>query len=243
MLNKQKVQNKLFVILRNVEDYLTQKSYTISRLQQQNCNWAITGKPQPNLESVCTIVIEDGFVAADLRPTTLVSALRDKKKDHLATLTKSMGLIKELINKSLYLLFYNKTMAKIQIILRDKFHHISSMSVSHIFIDACNVKLLEYKDIIDYISQYQIAFDKLISLISKDSQISKKSIKMTLERRLLQHLGKNYSVLVSAIKTMWIEKITNLSNTIFRIIRYTEINKGNKEDMAENTKVLAARVP
>lgn len=40
--------------------------------------------------------MEDGFAPADLRPSTLVSALRDEKKDHLAGLTKRAGLIKEL---------------------------------------------------------------------------------------------------------------------------------------------------
>lgn len=57
-------------------------------------------------------LIEDGFAVADLRPANLVALLRDKKKDHFATLTKNADLIKELIDKSLYLLLYNKTVAE-----------------------------------------------------------------------------------------------------------------------------------
>lgn len=79
MLDKQEVQDKPLVILRNAEDYPTWKSYTISRLQQQNCNWAITGRPQLNLESAYVTLIKDGFATTDLRPATLVSALKDKK--------------------------------------------------------------------------------------------------------------------------------------------------------------------
>lgn len=117
------------------------------------------------------------------------------------------------------------------------------MSIGRIFVDACNVKLSECKDVIDYTSRYQIAFDKLISLRSEDSWMSKKSIEMTLQGSLLRHLGKDYSALVSAIETSWTEENTDLAETILRIIRHAEINKGNMEDSAENTKVLATRVP
>ena len=43
------------------------------------------------------------------------------------------------------------------------------MSVSRVFVDACEIKLSDYKDIIDYTSCYQIAFNKLLSLINEES--------------------------------------------------------------------------
>ena len=52
-------------------------------------------------------------------------------------------------------------------------------------------------------------------------------------------LGKDYSALVLAIETKWREETTNLSDTILRVIRHAEINKGNAQDVVENTKVLA----
>ena len=52
MSDKREAQDKPLIIVRNAEDYTTWKPYTISRLQQQNCNWVIVGRPQPNLESV-----------------------------------------------------------------------------------------------------------------------------------------------------------------------------------------------
>lgn len=58
-------------------------------------------------------LIEDGFALADLRPSTLVAALRDEKKDHFVGLTKSAGLIKELVDKSLHLLLSNKSASEI----------------------------------------------------------------------------------------------------------------------------------
>ena len=121
MSDRREVQEKPLIILRNAEDYPTWKTYTISRLQQHNCQWAIVGRPQPNLESVRTTLIEDGFAAEDLRPFMLTLALREEKKDFLAALSKSAGLIKELVDKSLYPLLSEKSTAKMWTILENRF--------------------------------------------------------------------------------------------------------------------------
>ncbi len=199
--------------------------------------------PQPNLNSVRATLIEDGFAEADLRPSTLVSALKDKKKDHIIALAKSAEIIKELVYKSLHSLLNNKTVVEMWTILRDRFQHISPMSITRIFIDAYNAKLSNCKDVIDYTSRYQIAFDKILSLINEDSWMSKRSIEMILQGSLLQHLGKDYSTAVSAIETGWTEETTNLSDIILRIIRHAEIKKRNEENSTENVKVLATEAP
>ena len=103
MSDKCDTQDKPLIILQSAEDYPTWKSYTISRLQQQSCDWATKGRPQPTLVSVRNGLIEDGFDVADLRTNMLVAALRDEKKDHLIALTKSAGIIKELVDKNLQL--------------------------------------------------------------------------------------------------------------------------------------------
>ena len=178
----------------------------------------------------------------DLRPSTLVSALRDEKKDYLIALTKSAGIIKELVDKNLHPLLNGKTAQEMWAILEARFHHISLMSVIRIFSDACAVKLLECKDIINYTSRYQVAFDKITSLTTEDGWMSRKTVEITLQGSLLQHLGKGYSALVSAIETEWKEETTNLSDTILRVIRHAEINKGNAQDLAESTKVLSTGI-
>lgn len=67
---------------------------------------------------------------------------------------------------------------------------------------------------------------------------------MTLQKSLLQYLSKGYSALVSAIKTTWTDKTTNLSDTILRFIRHAKINKINEENTMENSsKILATRAP
>lgn len=50
-------------------------------------------------------------MANNLKTTTLVFALRDEKKEQMFAMTKSVGLIKELVNKSLYLLLNDKSFA------------------------------------------------------------------------------------------------------------------------------------
>lgn len=52
--------------------------------------------------------------------------------------------------------------------LENKFQYISPMSITRIFLDVCSVKLLEYNNVVDYTSYYQIAFDKLISFFNDD---------------------------------------------------------------------------
>ena len=201
MSDRREAQEKPLIILQNAEDYPTWKSYTISRLQQQSCDWIITGRPQLNLDSVQTTLIEDGYAQADLRPSTLGSALRDEKKDYLTRFTKSAGIIQELVNKNLRPLLNDKTAKEMWAILESRFHHISSMSVTQIFSDAYVLKHSACKDIINYTSRYQVAFDTIISLTTEDGWMLRRTVEMTLRGSLLRHLGKYYAALVSAIKT------------------------------------------
>ena len=74
--------------------------------------------------------------------------------------------------------------------------------------------------------------------------MSRKNVEITFQDSLLRYLGKGYSAFISAIKTTWTAKTTNLFNTILCIICHAKINKGNKEDKVENlNKVLATRTP
>ena len=127
------------------------------------------------------------------------------------------------------------------IILENRFQHISPISVTRIFLDACTVKLSDCNDVIDYTSRYQIAFDKLLSLLNTESWMSKKTIKMTLQRSLLCHLGRDYAALVSAIETNWKDETTDLADTILRVIRHAEINKGNDKNNTD-VKVLTTNI-
>lgn len=109
MSDKRETQDKPLVILRNTENYPNWKSYATWKLQQRNCAWAVKEKPEPNLGTICAALIADGFVVNNLKTITLVSALKDKKKEYNLALTKSARLIKELVDRSFYLLLDDKS--------------------------------------------------------------------------------------------------------------------------------------
>ena len=90
-------------------------------------------------------------------------------------------MIKKLVNKNLSLFFNNKTAAEIYTILKNYFQYISSINVICIFFNACNIKFLDFKDVLNYTSCYQIVFNKIYSLIIKNKVfwILKKIIEMT----------------------------------------------------------------
>lgn len=82
----------------------------------------------PKLESVKANLILDSFALADLRPSTLVSALRDEKKDHLSGLGKAASTIKDHINTSLHPILQEKTLPEMWTIIEDHFKYISPVA-------------------------------------------------------------------------------------------------------------------
>lgn len=72
--------------------------------------------------------------------------------------------------------------------------------------------------------------------------MSRKSIEMSLQENLLEHLGKSYLSFVLTVKVMLINGTTNLLDTILHLIHQAEINKRNEEDIPESPgKVLITR--
>lgn len=59
------------------------------------------------------------------------------------------------------------------------------MSVTCTFADALNMKFSDCKNVVEFTSQYQIAIDKILSLLNKDSWMSKKTVEITLKNSVL----------------------------------------------------------
>ena len=64
--------------------------------------------------------------------------------------------------------------------LKNRFQQISPMSVTCTFAEVFNTKLLDCKNIVKYISRYQIAFNEMFSLLNDNLWIFKKTIEITL---------------------------------------------------------------
>lgn len=235
MSDVRETPTKPLIILRNAEDYPNWKSHIISELRQQNCEWAITERATPNLESVKANLILDGFAQADLGPSTLVSALRDEKKDHLSGLGKAVSTIKDHTVASLHPLFLGKTLPEIWSILESRFQNISPMSISTVITDGCMRILSEFQNAVAYTSSYQATYNKVAVLVKEGSCIHMDTVELLLQANMVRNLGPEYSGLVSSIQIEWKEETTNLSDTILRIVRYEKILKES------NPKVLLTR--
>lgn len=77
-----------------------------------------------NLKSVKVNLILDRFAQADLRPSILVSALRDKKKNYFSGLGKAINIIKKYIADFLDSLLKKKTILEMWSSLKSRFWYI-----------------------------------------------------------------------------------------------------------------------
>ncbi len=154
----------------------------------------------PHLESVKANLILDGFAQADLKPSIFVSALRDQKKNHFSSLSKISITIKDHVNSTLHLLFLKKIPSEIWAILENQFQHISLIRIASALTDGCIKKVSKFKNVVDYISSYQIFLNKIVSLINKGLYIDMEIVKIMLQANILCNLRSEYSTLVSTIQ-------------------------------------------
>ncbi len=74
------------------------------------------------------------------------------------------------------------------------------MSTSRLIHDATTKKLADFKDVHEYTSSYQAAFDKVVGLLTDSSHYTRKSTEMYFQATMLMNIGTEYSALVSAIQ-------------------------------------------
>lgn len=92
-----------------------------------------------------------------MRPANLITVFRDEKREYHIGIMKNMGLIKELINKSLHSFFNDNS---IYAFLKNQFQNISLMSITKTFYETCNIKFSDYKDVIDCTVHYKLAYQR-----------------------------------------------------------------------------------
>lgn len=145
-------------------------------------------------------------------------------------MAKSKNIIHELVADAHHPILEGKTAQEMWNALEIRFQHISPVGVSHKLHTASAKKMSDFKDVVDYTSSYQAAFDKITSLLKDDSNLTIKSVEMLLQGAMLMNISKEYTSLISTIETGWTDATTNLPNTVFQIIRHSEIMKGHAKE-------------
>lgn len=101
MSDKRETQDKPLVILSGAENYLRWKSYMMSEMRQQGCEWTITGREPPTVESIRAKLIERGFTLNQLKPNTLINALMHEEEKHTLAMGKAGGVLSKFVSDAL----------------------------------------------------------------------------------------------------------------------------------------------
>lgn len=203
MSDIRETQKKPLVILSNSADYPRWKSYAMSELRQQGCQWTVTGRERPTIESIRGKLIEKGFTNAQLKPNILINALvHDEEKYDLAV-SKAAGILSKLVADQHQPIIEGKPPEEAWTTRQERFQHINPMSTSRVIYEATTKKLFHFKDVHQYTSNYQAAFDKVIGLLSNTSSYTRQSTEMYFQATMLMNIATEYSALDSAIQKDW----------------------------------------
>lgn len=135
-------------------------------------------------------------------------------------MSKSADILFKLVANQYQPLIKGKTLKEAQKVLQERFQHINPMSISRLIHKVITKKILEFKDIHKYTNSYQVAFDKVIGLFTKNSHYNWKSTKMYFQVIML--IGPKYLAFVSAIQKNQKDDTTNLVEVVLQIIRHFE---------------------
>lgn len=234
------------VILESAEDYPGWRSYTISALQEKNCDWTITGRPEPTKQTIQANLQKLEFSPPDFTAQAIYTTLSTEIKEHNAAIKKGEGIIRKSVAHKHHPILEGKNAKEMWIALKERFQHVSPMSISKKLLETAKVKLSDCSDIHEYTSLYQATYDHIYSLTRKDSELSTKATGMLLQAAMLLNMGTEYAGIVSTIESEWKNGTTDLESTILRLVKYEAIRKGNEATTTEQptkTTVLLSSKP
>ena len=98
MSDIREAQNKPLITLTGAENYLRWKSYAMSELRQCGCDWAVTGRELPTVDSIKAKLINRGFPNNQLKPNILINMLVQEEEKHNLAVAKAGGILSKLIS-------------------------------------------------------------------------------------------------------------------------------------------------
>lgn len=203
----------------------------MSELRQSECDWTVTGRELPTVDSINAKLIDRGFQNNQLKPKILINMLVQDKEKHNLGLAKAVGIFSKLVSDALQQMIENKTPQEAWNALQERFQHVDIMSTSRIIYEATSCKLSDFKSVTKYTSSYQAAFDKIESLLADPFPYTRASTEAYLQATMLMNIGSEYFALVSSIQKEWkTAETANLPEAILQIIRHFEFMKGTTKD-------------
>lgn len=108
----------------------------MNKMQQQGCEWTITGREPPIIKYIRARLINCGFTNNQLKPNILINSLIHKEEKHTLVMGKAGGILSKLISNALQLIIKGKTPQEGWNALQERFQHIGVMSTLRIIYKA-----------------------------------------------------------------------------------------------------------
>lgn len=132
-----------------------------------------------------------------------------------------------------YLILEGKNTQEIWTTLKDCFQYVFSISTSRILLKMAKNKLLDQKNIYEYTSTYQAAYDQICDLTTENLDLFTKKASILLQAAILFNMGNEYTEIISIIKSEQKNVIIDLESTIFWLVKYEIIGKENEATSTE----------
>ncbi len=122
------------------------------------------------------------------------------------------------------------------------------MSISRLIMEIMKLRLSDCKDIHEYCSKYQEAFDTMCGFIPTDTEIHAKAAEVLLQAGIFTGMENKYSSIVSMMETEWKIDTTNIVESAKKLVRFAEIRKENDQaprssDTPKQSALLTSKPP
>ena len=114
-------------------------------------------------------------------------------------MSKAAGILSKIVLDQHQPIIKGKSLQEVWNTLQKCFQHINPMSTSRLIYEATTKRLSDFKNIHKYISHYQAAFDKVVSLLTEIFSYTRQIIEMYFQATMLMNIGIEYLALVSTI--------------------------------------------
>lgn len=119
----------------------------------------------------------------------------EEEKYDLA-ISKAAGILSKLVSNKHQLIIKGKTLEDAWSTFQQRFQYINPMNTLRLIYKVTIKKLGDFKDVHEYTSSYQAAFDKIVGLLTDSSHYTCKSTEIYFQATMLINIRTEYSALI-----------------------------------------------